>query len=31
MTHGAPLDVPLGLHTLLEDDGTLLARWLVRS
>ncbi len=25
-----PLDVPLELHTLLEHDGTLLARWLVR-
>ena len=26
---GAPLDVPLSLHTLLEQDGTLLARWFV--
>jgi riboflavin biosynthesis pyrimidine reductase len=25
-----PLDVPLELHSLLEEDGTLLARWLVR-
>ena len=29
ITAGAPVDVPLQLHTLLEDDGTLLARWLV--
>jgi riboflavin biosynthesis pyrimidine reductase len=28
MTAGAPVDVPLRLHTLLEEDGTLLARWL---
>lgn len=28
---GAPLDVPLRLHTLLEHDGTLLVRWLVRT
>ena len=28
---GAPLDVPLALHMLLESDGTLLARWLLRS
>jgi riboflavin biosynthesis pyrimidine reductase len=27
--HGPPVDVPLTLHTLLEQDGTLLARWLV--
>jgi riboflavin biosynthesis pyrimidine reductase len=27
---GDPLDVPLQLHSLLEDDGTLLARWLVQ-
>jgi riboflavin biosynthesis pyrimidine reductase len=26
---GPPVDVPLRLHTLLENDGTLLARWLV--
>ena len=26
---GPPVDVPLELATLLEDDGTLLARWLV--
>ena len=26
---GAPVDAPLRLHTLLEQDGTLLARWLV--
>ncbi|MBZ5738533.1 dihydrofolate reductase family protein [Nocardioides mangrovi] len=26
---GPALDVPLRLHTLLESDGTLLARWLV--
>ncbi len=26
---GPPVDVPLRLHTLLESDGTLLARWLV--
>lgn len=26
---GPPVDVPLTLHTLLEQDGTLLARWLV--
>jgi riboflavin biosynthesis pyrimidine reductase len=26
---GRPVDVPLTLHTLLEQDGTLLARWLV--
>ena len=29
MTNGPPVDVPLRLHTLLEDHGTLLARWLV--
>ncbi len=29
ITNGAPLDVPLSLHTLVEHDGTLLARWLV--
>lgn len=26
---GPPVDVPLRLHTLLEEDGTLLGRWLV--
>jgi riboflavin biosynthesis pyrimidine reductase len=26
---GDPLDLPLSLHSLLESDGTLLARWLV--
>jgi riboflavin biosynthesis pyrimidine reductase len=26
---GPPVDVPLTLHTLLEEDGTLLARWFV--
>lgn len=26
---GPPVDVPLRLHSLLEQDGTLLARWLV--
>jgi riboflavin biosynthesis pyrimidine reductase len=29
ITDGPPVDVPLRLHTLLEHDGTLLARWLV--
>ncbi len=29
ITTGAPLDVPLRLGLLLEEDGTLLARWLV--
>lgn len=29
IVHGPPVDVPLTLHTLLEQDGTLLARWLV--
>jgi riboflavin biosynthesis pyrimidine reductase len=29
ITAGLPVDVPLRLATLLEDDGTLLARWLV--
>jgi riboflavin biosynthesis pyrimidine reductase len=28
MTAGPPVDVPLALHTLIEEDGTLLARWL---
>lgn len=27
ITTGPPVDVPLRLHSLLEDDGTLLARW----
>ena len=27
ITDGPPVDVPLELHTLLEQDGTLLARW----
>jgi riboflavin biosynthesis pyrimidine reductase len=31
ITHGAPLDVPLHLHVLLEADNTLLARWFVGS
>lgn len=31
ITHGAPVDVPLDLHVLLESDGTLLYRWLVGS
>lgn len=31
ITAGPPVDVPLRLKTLLEDDGTLLARWLVSS
>ena len=29
ITGGGPLDAPLTLHTLLEQDGTLLARWLL--
>jgi riboflavin biosynthesis pyrimidine reductase len=29
ITAGAPIDVPLRLHLLLEDSGTLLARWFV--
>ena len=29
IVRGPALDVPLRLHTLLESDGTLLARWLV--
>lgn len=29
VTAGAPVDVPLDLALLLEEDGTLLARWLV--
>jgi len=30
ITHGAPIDVPLELHLLIEADSTLLARWWVR-
>jgi riboflavin biosynthesis pyrimidine reductase len=30
LAHGDALDVPLDLVGLLEEDGTLLARWLVR-
>ncbi|MDT9595365.1 dihydrofolate reductase family protein [Nocardioides zeae] len=30
ITAGPPVDVPLDLHLLLEEDGTLLGRWLVR-
>jgi riboflavin biosynthesis pyrimidine reductase len=29
ITDGPPVDVPLRLHTLVEEDGTLLARWFV--
>jgi riboflavin biosynthesis pyrimidine reductase len=29
IVQGPPVDLPLTLHTLLESDGTLLARWLV--
>ena len=29
ITDGPPVDVPLRLHTLVEHDGTLLARWFV--
>jgi riboflavin biosynthesis pyrimidine reductase len=29
ITDGPPIDAPLRLHTLVEVDGTLLARWLV--
>ncbi|HEX3932705.1 MAG TPA: dihydrofolate reductase family protein [Nocardioides sp.] len=29
ITDGPPVDVPLRLHTLVEEEGTLLARWLV--
>jgi riboflavin biosynthesis pyrimidine reductase len=28
ITDGPPIDVPLRLHTLVEEDGTLLGRWL---
>lgn len=31
ITAGPPLDVPLSLYTLLEQDGTLLGRWLLSS
>ena len=31
ITEGALLDVPLRLHSLLESDSTLLARWFVVS
>jgi riboflavin biosynthesis pyrimidine reductase len=30
ITDGPPVDVPLRLHTLVEQDDTLLARWFVR-
>jgi riboflavin biosynthesis pyrimidine reductase len=30
ITDGPPVDVPLRLNTLIEDDGTLLARWFVQ-
>jgi riboflavin biosynthesis pyrimidine reductase len=30
ITDGPPLDVPLRLHTLVEQDDTLLARWFVQ-
>jgi riboflavin biosynthesis pyrimidine reductase len=29
ITHGAPVDADLTLAALLEEDGTLLARWLL--
>jgi riboflavin biosynthesis pyrimidine reductase len=29
ITDGPPVDVPLSLHTLVEEDGTLLGRWFV--
>ena len=29
IVQGPPVDVPLQLHTLLEEDGTLLGRWFV--
>jgi riboflavin biosynthesis pyrimidine reductase len=29
ITDGPPVDVSLRLHTLVEEDGTLLVRWLV--
>jgi riboflavin biosynthesis pyrimidine reductase len=31
IAEGAPVDVPLELHSILEADGTLLARWFVAS
>jgi hypothetical protein len=31
ISEGAVLDVPLRLHSLLESDSTLLARWFVAS
>jgi riboflavin biosynthesis pyrimidine reductase len=31
MTDGPPIDVPLRLTTLVEEDGTLLARWFVEK
>jgi riboflavin biosynthesis pyrimidine reductase len=31
ITDGPPIDVPLRLHTLVEEDGTLLGRWLTGS
>jgi riboflavin biosynthesis pyrimidine reductase len=31
ITHGPAYDVPLRLHSLLESDGTLLARWLAHT
>jgi len=30
IAEGAPVDVPLELHSLLEADSTLLARWFVQ-
>jgi len=30
ITAGAPVDVPLDLHLLLEDGGTIMGRWLTR-
>jgi riboflavin biosynthesis pyrimidine reductase len=30
ITHGPSVDVPLALSLLLEEEGTLLGRWLVR-
>ncbi len=29
ISDGPPVDVPLSLHTLIEEDDTLLARWFV--
>jgi riboflavin biosynthesis pyrimidine reductase len=31
ISNGPPVDVPLRLHTLVEQDGTLLARWFVEQ